>query len=74
MLIGDNGFVTGRIELGGDRVSLADIANYPWLLLELALVGFLVFELVKTRRSIRRDREEAKKREQAERDSATDGA
>ncbi|MFO1115157.1 MAG: hypothetical protein U1E28_05700 [Beijerinckiaceae bacterium] len=55
-------------------MSLADIANYPWLLLELALVGFLVFELVKTRRSIRRDREEAKKREQAERDSATDGA
>ena len=54
-------------------MSLADIANYPWLLLELAR-RFLVFELVKTRRSIRRDREEAKKREQAERDSATDGA
>lgn len=55
-------------------MSLADIANYPWLLLELALVGFLGFELVKTRRSIRRDREEAKKREQAERDSGTDEA
>lgn len=49
-------------------MNLSDIASYPWLLLELALVAFLVFELVSVRRSIRRDREDAKAREKTDED------
>lgn len=55
-------------------MSLADIAGYPWLLLELAVVAFLVVELVGVRRSIRRDREDAKAREKAQGDRPPDEA
>lgn len=50
---------------------MSDMSGLWWMLLEVGLVGLLVFELVRTRRSIRRDREEAALKE-AERAKAPD--
>lgn len=50
---------------------MSDMSGLWWMLLEVALVGFLVIELVRTRRSLRRDREEAARKE-AERANAPD--
>ena len=41
---------------------MADMSGLWWVLIEVAIVGLLVVELVRTRRSIRRDREEAERK------------
>ena len=38
-------------------MSFSFLGRWEWLLLELLLLGFLIFELVSVNRSIRRDRE-----------------
>ncbi len=43
---------------------MADMSGLWWVLIEVAIVGLLVVELVRTRRSIRRDREEAERKAQ----------
>lgn len=40
---------------------MADMSGLWWVLIEVAIVGLLVVELVRTRRSIKRDREEAER-------------
>ncbi len=52
---------------------MADMSGLWWMLLEVALVGFLIWELVRVRRSIRRDREEAE-RTKAREEKNPDGA
>jgi hypothetical protein len=39
----------------------SELARYEWMILELAVLGLLIAELVSVRRSIRRDRERAAK-------------
>lgn len=52
---------------------MADMSGLWWVLIEVALVGLLVVELVRTRRSIRRDREE-EARKKAEEEKKSDNA
>lgn len=42
-------------------MDLAFLGRWEWLILELALMAFLVYELVSVNRSLRRDREAARK-------------
>ena len=41
---------------------LAGIAQYEWMILEVAVLGFLFYQLWSVRRSIRHDREAAARR------------